>query len=184
MASESRRPAGIPESLVVVGAAVFVSVLALSAWWEADIRWLHFFQAVMYVAIAVLVLRGSRWGHFFGLSVAGFWDLANVFGTSFFYEGLREAARWARTGHAVRQDLLIAVPAWISNLLVVIGCAWAYARLPRKSMADAGRFVLAFVLATAFFAADMAVFQPRYLAIFPRLLRPRWSDATRFFRRL
>ena len=184
MASESRGHTGIPEILVVIGAAAFVSILALSAWWEADIRWLHFFQAAMYVAIAVLVLRRSRWGHFFGLSVAGFWDFANVFGTSFFYGGLREAARWARTGHAARPDLLIAVPAWFANLLVVIGCAWAYAGLPRKTVSDAGRFVLAFVLATGFFAADMAVFQPRYLGIFPRLLHPRWSDATRFFRKL
>ena len=172
--------AGPPEVLVVVGAATFIVLLALSAWWEADIRWLHLFQAAMYVVTIVLVLRGSRWGHFLGLSIAGFWDYVNVFGTSFFFNGLEEISRWARTGHA-RPDLLIAVPAWFSNLLVVIGCAWAYARFPRKSAADLGRLLVAFVLATGYFAADMAVFQPRYLSMFPRLLHPRWADLARFF---
>jgi hypothetical protein len=65
-----------------------------------------------------------------------------------------------------------AVPAWFSNLLVVIGCAWGYFRLPIRSLRDAGRFVLTFALTTGFFALDMALFQPRYLSLFPRMLHP------------
>jgi hypothetical protein len=41
-----------------------------------------------------------------------------------------------------------------------------------KSLGDAGRLLATFVLTTAFFALDMALFQPRYLGIFPRLLHP------------
>ena len=86
------------EWLIVVGSCVFISMLALSAYWEPDIRWLHFLQAWMYVAAIVLSHRSLR---------------------------------------------------------------------------DAGRLLVSFALTTGFFALDMALFQPRYLGLFPRMLHPR-----------
>jgi hypothetical protein len=59
-----RKRIGYPEWLILVGGSVFVAVLALSAYWEKDIRWLHFFQAWMYIAAMALVIVGSPWGHF------------------------------------------------------------------------------------------------------------------------
>lgn len=161
-----------PEWLILIGGCFFILVLGISAVWEADIRWLHFFQAWMYIATIVLGLRGNRWGYFIGVSAAGLWDYANIFATTFFFNGLQQLPQWIHTGHLARPDLFIAVPAWFSNLLIVAGCAWAYSRLPTKSLSDAGRFVIAFVLTTAFFALDMALFQPRYLGLFPRMLHP------------
>ncbi len=161
-----------PEWFILVGGCFFILVLAISAFWEADIRWLHFFQAWMYVAAIVLGLRGNRWGYFIGISAAGLWDYANIVATTFFFNGLQELSHWIHTGRLARPDLLIAVPAWFSNLLVVIGCLWAYSRLASKSLGDAGRFLLTFILTTGFFALDMAIFQPRYLGLFPRMLRP------------
>lgn len=163
---------GLPEWLILVGASVFILVLALSAAFEADIRWLHFFQAWMYLAAIFLSLRANRWGYFIGISAAGLWDYANVVATTFFFNGLQELSHWMHTGQVARPDQLIAVPAWFANLLVVVGCLWAYLRLPSRPVADVGRFLLAFVLTTGFFIADIAIFQPRYLFIFPRLLHP------------
>ncbi len=171
--TESTRAGSGPQSLIVIGGGCFIVVLALSAAWEADIRWLHFFQAWMYVATIALALRRNRWGYFIGISAAGLWDYANLVATTFFVNGLQQLAAWVRTGHLARPDLLIAVPAWVSNLLVVIGCVWAYTRLSHKSGADAIRLVVAFVLTTGFFALDMALFQPRYLGIFRAMLHPR-----------
>ena len=57
---------------------------------EADIRWLHFFQAWMYIVTIALSLQGNRWGYFVGISTAGFWDYANVFATTFFFNGLED----------------------------------------------------------------------------------------------
>jgi hypothetical protein len=161
-----------PEWLILLGACVFILMLAVSAYWEADIRWLHFFQAWMYVAPMMLAFRRSRWGYFIGISAAGLWCYINLFVTTFFVNGLQQISRWMHTGHLARPDLAIAVPAWFSNLLVVIGCVWAYFRLPRKPVGDLARLLAAFVLTTAFFALDMALFQPRYLALFPHLLHP------------
>ena len=161
-----------PEWFIVIGSSIFIVVLAVSAVWQADIRWLHFFQAWMYIAAIALSLRRNRWGYFIGFAAAGFWAYVNVFVTTFFVNGLHEVARWTGTGHLARPDQLIAVPAWFSNALVVIGCAWAYSRLRDKSAVDLARLLLAIVITNSFFALDMALFQPRYLGLFPRALHP------------
>ena len=165
---------GFAEWFIVVGCCVFIFVLALSAVFDASIRWLHFFQAWMYLATIFLALRGNRWGYFIGVSAAGLWDYTNLFVTTFFRNGLEQLSAWVSTGHLARPDLLIAVPAWLSNFIVVVGCLWAYARLRDKPISDALRFLLAFALTTGFFAADMAIFQPRYLPLFRGMLHPHW----------
>src|SRR5689334_5989932 len=161
-----------PEWFILVGGCFFILVLGVSAFWEADIRWLHFFQAWMYIATIALILRRSRWGYFIGISAAGLWDYANIVATTFFFNGLQQLSQWVHTGHLQRPDLLIAVPAWFSNLAVVIGCLWGYSRLSPKPFGDAGRFLLIFALTTGFFALDMFLFQPRYLGLFLRMLHP------------
>ena len=168
-----------PEWLIIIGSICFIIVLAVSAYFEADIRWLHFFQAWMYIATIVLALRHNRWGYFIGISAAGFWDYGNIFVTTFFANGLTELSHWVHTGNLARPDQLIAVPAWFSNLLVVVGCIWAYARLSERRIVDLARFVLAFVLTTAFFDADMALFQPLYLGIFRGAIHPHLVWRTR-----
>jgi len=160
------------EWLIVVGGCVFISMLGLSAYWEPNIRWLHFFQAWMYVATIVLALRRNLWGYFIGFSAAGLWIYTNLFATTFFFNGLQQLSQWVHTGRLERVDLLIAVPAWFSNLLVVIGCAWRYFQVPARSLRDAGRFLVSFAVTTGFFALDIALFQPRYLTLFPRMLHP------------
>ena len=163
---------GVPEWLIVIGATLFTAVLVISAVFEADIRWLHFFQAWMYAATVVLALRRNPWGYFIGVSAAGLWDYANLFITTFFLNGLHELSSLMATGRLARPDQFVAVPAWVGNLLVVVGCIWAYARHAAPTRRDVGRFLVAFALTTAFFAADMALFQPRYLTLFPRLVHP------------
>jgi hypothetical protein len=168
-----RRQIGPSEWLILLGGSVFVVILAISAYWEKDIRWLHFFQAWMYIAAVALSISGSRWGDFIGVSAAGLWDYTNIFVTTFFFNGLGQLSIWARTGHLARPDSLIAVPAWFANLLVVVGCLWSYSQRRGNRRSDVVRFLVTFVLTTGFFALDMALFQPRYLGIFPRLLHPR-----------
>jgi hypothetical protein len=161
-----------PNILLVAGAVAFIVVLAVSAVWQADIRWLHFFQAWMY--LAAIALRRRRVGLFIGASAAGLWDYINLFVTSFLRNGVNELVHWIQTGQVARPDQLIAVAAWLSNLLVIVGSVWAYGRRDDKRPRDLLAFVLTFALTTGFFAAAMALFQPRYLALFPALLHPHW----------
>jgi hypothetical protein len=163
---------GGPELLTVIGACLFIFILAFSAYFEADIRWLHFFQAWMYIVTIALCLQRNRWGYFIGISAAGFWDYINLCVTTFFPNGLHWLRASLATGQIQHMDQIIAVPAWIGNLLVIVGCVWAYRRLSDKNLRDWVRFVFAFILTTAFFAADIFIFQPRYLPLFRESLHP------------
>ena len=164
------RRLGPPELLILIGSSVFVFVLWLSAYFEADIRWLHFFQAWMYLATIGLSLRRSRWGYFIGISAAGLWDYINLFVTTFFRSGLHWLFSAISTGQLKHVDQIIAVPAWIANFLVVVGSLWAYTRLPEKGRGDLGRLALTCVLTTGFFAVSIAICQPRYLPLFRAIL--------------
>lgn len=166
------RSFGAPELLIVTGSCIFIFILALAAYFEADIRWLHFFQAWMYIATVALSLRHNRWGYFIGISAAGFWDYINLFVTTFFRNGLHWLGASLATGQVQHVDQIIAVPAFFGNLLVIVGSIWAYQRLRKKHPSDWGRLALAFVLTTAFFAADISLFQPRYLPLLRRSLHP------------
>lgn len=174
MARARNRRFDTPRTLIVAGAGTFVGVLWLSAYWEPDIRWLHFFQSWMYAAAVILALRGSRWGYFAGVSAAAFWNYTTVFVNTFLPSGLRWLAASIRSGELKRPDQIIAVPGWIGNLLLIVGCVWAYAKLRDKRTGDIARLVLAFVLTTGFFAAAIAICQPRYLPLFARALKPHW----------
>ena len=63
---------GPAEWLITIGGAVFILALVVSAIFIPEIRWLHVFQASIYVFTILLSLRHSRWGHFTGISAAGF----------------------------------------------------------------------------------------------------------------
>ena len=172
MVKAATRRLDLPETLILLGSCLFIFVLWLSAYFEADIRWLHFFQAWMYVAAIWLSLRRSRWGYFIGISAAGLWDYLTVFVNTFFRSGPHWLAVSMSAGQLTHVDQIIAVPAWIGNFLVVVGSLWAYARLREKRPTDLARFAVAFVLTTGFFAAAVAICQPRYLPLFRGILHP------------
>ena len=129
----------------------------------------------MYIASLVLLSRRSKWGCFIGAAAAAFWDYVNVFVTTFFRSGLEQARILMVTGHIARPDLLISVPAWFGNLALILGAALVYAALPTKRWSDAGRMALALAGTMAFFAAAMALAQPRYLPLFKAALHPHWK---------
>ena len=127
----STRTIGGPEILILAGCSIFIFILWLSAYFEADIRWLHFFQAWMYLATIVLALRRNRWGYFIGLSAAGLWDYINLFVTTFFRNGLHWLHASITGGHLQQVDQIIAVPAWAGcvALSLLVGTAAAPRRV-------------------------------------------------------
>jgi len=157
---------------IVIESLAFIAVLAITAYWEPDIRWLHFFQAWIYLAVIFLSLRHNRWGYFVGIAISAFWNSANLFVTTFFHAGRQQLGELLATGHLSRPDLFISVPAVSIHFLLILCCIWAYLRLERRRWTDAAKFLASAVASIAYFAAIMALFQPRYLGMFPRFLHP------------
>jgi len=52
--------------------------------------------------------------------------------------------QWIDTRHLAQPDLFVAVSAWFSNLLVIIGCVWAYSRRPGRPFSDVGRLLICY----------------------------------------
>ena len=165
----------IGTALAFAGGITFTAVLYFSAYFEPDIRWLHFFQSWMYIAALVLIARRSKWGCFIGATAAFFWDYVNVFVTTFFRNGIDQLHILARTGHVPRPESLISVPAWFGNFALILGALFVYIALPRKQWSDIGGVLLAFAGTSAFFAGAMALVQPRYLPYFRAALHPHWQ---------
>jgi hypothetical protein len=57
--------------IATAGALIFIFVLFVAAYWEPDIRWLHFYQSWMYLATVILAWRKNKWGYFVGIGVSG-----------------------------------------------------------------------------------------------------------------
>ncbi len=157
-----------PARLITIGGSVFIVTLAVSAVFVPEIRWLHVFQASIYVVAIILSRRQNRWGPLIGVSAAGLWDYLGLFGFPLFADWLAQPGR---------PDLLLQVVAWFANLVVIIGGVWAYARRPDRARADLARWAAAFVGATTYLATAIAIFAPSYLRIFRVLIHPHWPWA-------
>ena len=163
---------GVANWIATTGAIAFIIVLFLSAYWEADIRWLHFFQSWMYLVAIALIWKGSKWGYFVGFGTALFWNYTTLFVNTFLKNGWEQAQILIHTGQLPRPDLFISVPAWSGNLAVLVGCMVGYLLAPEKKWTDLLRCVTGMAASIAFFALIIAVCQPRYLPLFRGAIHP------------
>jgi hypothetical protein len=150
-------------------AATFIVVLGVSAYWDRSIRALHVFEALPYLAAAILCLRQSKVGYALGAAGAASWLWMAGFLTTFIRNGFERLLMLFRAGGVDRLDLLIAVPAAIATGGLLLFSVAGYARLPTKSWRDLGLLAAAFVVVLLFFLLIFAAFAPRYLAMFRRL---------------
>jgi hypothetical protein len=149
-----------------VCAAVFIVVLAVSAYWDKSIRILHAVEALPYLVAAILILRRNKFGYALGFASGGVWLLMSAWRTSFVRNGFERLLSndWSRP------DLLIAVPAALSTGGLALFALIGYARLRGKSARDGALFVAALAGVVAFFLGIFAAFAPRYLALFRGIL--------------
>lgn len=155
--------------LIALCAFAFIVVLAIAAYWDPTIRVLHFFEAVPYLAAAILCLRRIRFGYPIGAVSGAFWLWSATFLTTFVRNGFERLSMLLHTGHVDRPDILIAAPGAIACGGLLLFSLAGYLQQPAKSGRDAALFLAAFVLVSAFFLAIFAVFAPQYLGMFRRL---------------
>jgi hypothetical protein len=157
---------------IVIGALGFIAILAIAPVFDRTILWLHVFQALMYVAVIGLIAARNRWAYFIGLSIACLWNYMAMFVNSFFRGGLRALHQSIAAGKLVHPDQIIAVAAVAFHFMMIAGCLVLIVQTSRRAGADLVRLLVAFAAFTGYFAASMALFQPRYLSQFARMLHP------------
>lgn len=165
--------------VIALSSAAFVLILVLAAYWDRTIIWLHLFQSLQYVAIVGSAARRNRWAYLLGMSVAAFWIYVGAFVTDFVESGLQSLEIGIRSGVLTKPDQVIAVFAAASQLLLMLACLGAYLRFRIHPIRDWLRASASLVFAVGYLLACFAFFQPRYLAMVPRLAHPHaWSSST------
>jgi hypothetical protein len=157
---------------IAAGCAGFIFILVISALWDHSIILLHAFQSLQYLVVVALAARRNRWGYFIGIAVAGLWDYGGLFVNSFVASGWRALSTTIETGVLTKPDQIIAVFGFTFHLMIIVACALAYLRLANRKPADGIRLLVSFAGAIGYFYAIIALFQPRYLSFFSRLLHP------------
>lgn len=159
----------VVDTLAAGCALAFTMILGIAAYWDSTIRVLHAFEALPYMAAAVLCLRQRKSGYLLGLASGAFWLWTAGTLTTFIRNGFERVAMLLRTGHVDRPDVLIAAPAACVTGGLVVFSLWGYFRIRNKSWSDLGLLVAISGMVTAFFIAIFAAFAPHYLGMFKPL---------------
>ena len=141
----------------------FIFVLLFSGYFERDVLVLHLFQSLIYVAVAALSWRHSKWGYAAGICVAALWNAYNIKSGFVFDAGFRQWSAWLETGEIKNPVHWIAPPAWFDHALLIVACVWAYLRLPDKRISDAAVFVGASALTIGYFSLILGLMGSRFL---------------------
>lgn len=144
---------------IAIGSGMFVLGLTIAAVFASEWRVLHFFQALIYVAVVALVWRKSAMGFGAGLAVPLFWNALSVFVTGDTRDGLRELGTLARTGHTEHPDVLLSLFAFCGHLLIIIGCAVGFIRI-RPRARQWTKLLIGAVIALGYLIAIVFVFGP------------------------
>jgi hypothetical protein len=145
---------------IAIGAGLFIVCLALSAVIVPQLRLLHIFQALIYVAVIVLTRQNSPWGFGIGVVIPVAWNCLNLFVTHLFEAGAVQFWSLVRTGHVSRPDTLLVMIGSMAHFLLIIACMAGFIQL-RPRMKQWGQFFAGGFLALAYFGLIIAIAAPR-----------------------
>jgi hypothetical protein len=113
---------------IYLGAALFLVALLVSAILVPDLRILHFFQALIYIAVIVLAHRNSPWGYGAGVAIATVWNGIGLFVTHLIQAGA--VAFWSslRTGHVQQLVPMMVTLGGIGHFILIFATIVAILR--------------------------------------------------------
>ena len=145
---------------IAIGVGVFILCLALSAVIVPQLRVLHVFQALIYVAVILLTWRNNPWGFGIGVIVPVAWNCLNLFVTHLFQAGAAQFWSLVHTGHVSRPDTLLVMIGSMAHFLLILACMAGFIQL-RPRMKQWGQFFAGGFLALAYFGLIIATTAPR-----------------------
>ena len=144
---------------IFIGAGLFLVALLVSAIIVPELRILHSFQALIYVAVIVLAHRKSRWGYGAGFSISIVWNGMNLFITHLIQTGAVNFWLSLRTGHVKELVPMMVMLGGMGHFILIFATLIALMRYDtgiRKWWGFAGGGVLA----VAYFALIVAFARP------------------------
>lgn len=145
---------------IALGVGLFLLALMLSAVYVPQLRLLHLFQALIYVAVIVLTGRNSPWGFGVGVIIPTAWNCLNLFVTHLFQAGAGQFWSLVRTGHVSRPETLMVMVGGVAHFFLIIACMAGFIQL-RPHMKQWGQFFAGGFLALAYFALIIVTTAPR-----------------------
>jgi len=144
---------------IYIGAALFLLALLLSAVLVPDLRILHSFQALIYVAVVVLARRNSAWGYGAGFAFGIVWNGMSLFITHLIQTGA--VAFWLslRTGHVEQLVPMTVTLGGIGHFILIFATILAVSRFNAETR-KWWKFAGGSVLSIAYFALLVAFFKP------------------------
>jgi hypothetical protein len=144
---------------IFIGVSLFLLALTVSAVFIPQLRLLHLFQALIYVAVLVLTRRNSPWGFGVGVIIATAWNCLNLFVTHLFQAGAGQFWSLLHTGHVSRPDTLMVMVGGVGHFLLIRACMAGFLQL-RPGIKQWGQFFAGGLLALAYFGLIIATLAP------------------------
>lgn len=145
---------------IPITVGLFILALALSAIYIPQLRLLHLFQALIYVAVVVLSRRSSPWGFGAGVIMASAWNCMNLFLTHLFGAGIGVLLALVRTGHLDRPDTLMVLLGGAAHCLLIVACMAGFLEL-RPRGKQWGQFFAGGLVSLAYMALIIVTMAPR-----------------------
>jgi hypothetical protein len=147
---------------IYVGTAIFLLALTMSALIIPQLRLLHFFQALIYIAIIALTRQNrlSAWGFGIGVFIPVLWNTMNLFVTHLFQAGAGQLWSLLRTGLVTRPDTLLVFVGGVAHFLLIVACMAGFLQL-RPAKKHWLKFFGGGLLAFAYFVLIIATMAPR-----------------------
>jgi hypothetical protein len=145
---------------IPLGAGLFIFALVGSAIAVPQLRLLHAFQALIYVAVIHLARRNSAWGFGAGFTIAVAWNSLQLFITHLVQAGAHELWILVSTGQLRRPDTILVFVGGIGHFVLIVACLVAFRQL-RPGKKQWWQFLAGGLLVLAYFGAIVATMLPR-----------------------
>jgi hypothetical protein len=158
----NRAPANWPSSThvwIVIGAALFLVALLISALVVPQLRLLHLLQAFIYVAIIILARRNNVFALGAGITIAVAWNCLNLFVTHLIQAGALAFWSFVRTGQIRRLDTMMVTLGGIGHFVLIIACVAAL--IQTTDSKKWWKFLVGGLMTLGYFALIVAIARPR-----------------------